>query len=221
MVTLPPSPISPAAFMQEFVPKAFAESEVSDAVKGADVKLGVRLVGEGGGEWTFHIEGGALQVEAGSRNEAAFTVVQSVEHWRGALWEDRGGVFGKQAANLFRPGEAASAPGPGGLGSVPDVAALGQLRALSGRIRMVVTDDGSTGDWTVDVVLGPGEIPAEPTTTVTVSAADAAAMERGELNPFEAMMADRIQVAGDIALIMQMQAILMQAAAGGSAGSDA
>jgi putative sterol carrier protein len=79
---------------------------------------------------------------------------------------------------------------------------------------MVVSDDGPAGDWTVDFVLGPGEIPAEPSTTVTICAADAAAMGRGELNPIEAMMAGRIQVAGDLALMMQMQAILMQAATG-------
>ena len=214
MVAFPPSPISPAAFMQEFVPKAFAESEVAGAVKGADMKLGVRLEGEGGGEWILHFEGSALSVSSGSRDDASFTVVQSVEDWRGALWEGRGGVFGQQAAKLFRPGEAASAPAPGGLGGVPDAAALGQLRALSGRIQMVVSDDGPAGDWTVDFVLGPGEIPAEPSTTVTICAADAAAMARGELNPIEAMMAGRIQVAGDLALMMQMQAILMQAATG-------
>ncbi len=52
-----------------------------------------------------------------------------------------------------------------------------------------------------------------PTTTVSVSAADAAALERGELDPMQAFMAGRIQVAGDMTLLMQMQAIQMQAAA--------
>ena len=87
---------------------------------------------------------------------------------------------------------------------------------LSGVIRMVVAD-ASAGDWSVAFKLGPGEIPAEDTTTVTISAEDAAAMESGALNPMEAFMAGRIQVAGDMALMMQMQAIQMQAAAAAAA----
>jgi putative sterol carrier protein len=49
----------------------------------------------------------------------------------------------------------------------------------------------------------------EPTTTLTVSAEDAAAMERGELDPMQAFMAGRVLIAGDLALLMQMQAATM------------
>ena len=38
-------------------------------------------------------------------------------------------------------------------------------------------------------------------------------MAAGTLDPMQAFMAGRIQVAGDMALMMQMQAIQMQAAA--------
>ena len=86
------------------------------------------------------------------------------------------------------------------------------MQALDGVIRMVVAG-GEGGDWQVDFKLGPGAIPEEPTTTVTVTAADADAMAAGELDPMQAFMAGRIQVAGDMALMMQMQAIQMQAAA--------
>ena len=55
--------------------------------------------------------------------------------------------------------------------------------------------------------------PEEPTTTITVKAEDADAMERGELDPMQAFMSGRILVAGDMALMMQMQAIQMQAQA--------
>ncbi len=167
----------------------------------------MRLEGEGGGEWVLHLRGGGLEVRPGPRNEAAFTLVQSVADWRGALFEGRGGPFGRQAAGLFRPGEAA--------GSGPELtpAILDQLRALRGLIRMVVSGPG--GDWSVAFQLGPGDIPAEPTTTLTVSEEDAAAMERGELDPLQAFMAGRVRIAGDMALLMQMQAIQMQAQTGG------
>jgi putative sterol carrier protein len=82
-------------------------------------------------------------------------------------------------------------------------------------IRLGVTD--GDGEWGLGLRLGPGAIPEEPTTTVTVSADDAALMEAGELNPLEAFMAGRIQVGGEMTLMMQMQAVIMQAAAEASA----
>jgi hypothetical protein len=137
--------------------------------------------------------------------------VQTVEDWRGALWEGRGGAIGRQAAAVFRPDSLAS-PTPGALGEPPSPAALALMQGLDGLIRMVVTG-AEGGDWGVAFKLGPGDIPAEATTTIRISAEDAAAMERGELNPIEAFLAGRIQVAGDMTLVMQMQAIQMQAAA--------
>nr|MDJ0789335.1 SCP2 sterol-binding domain-containing protein [Myxococcota bacterium] len=215
MADFPASPIAASEFMESWFPSAFAEADLPPGAEDVQVKLGVKLEGDGGGEWLFHIEGQNMQVEAGSRDGAAFTIVQSVADWRGALWEGRGGAIGKGAATMFRPGEAAAqGSGPGGaqMGGAPTATALGEMEKLDGVIRMVVAG-GEGGDWAVDFKLGPGEIPAEPTTTVTVSAEDAAAMETGELDPMTAFMSGRMQVTGDMTLMMQMQAIQMQAAA--------
>ena len=217
MPEFPPTPIAPAEFLEGWLPKAFAAAELPEDVKSADVALGICLEGEGGGEWVLRVEQGDLRIAAEPRAETAFTFVQSVEDWRGALWEGRGGAIGQGAAGLFKPG-ATPASGAGGMGGTPNLAALKQMRALDGVIRMVVTG-GEGGDWAVAFKLGPGEIPAEPTTTVSVSAEDAAKMQSGELNPLEAFMAGRIQVAGDMALMMQMQAIQMQAAASAAAAA--
>jgi len=224
MPEFPTSPVPPAEFMEEFLPRAFAESEeLKQQVQGVETRLGVRLDGEGGGEWVVHVKDGDVRIEPGSREKAAFTVVQSVDDWRGALWEGRGGAIGKQASAVFRPGAQPAAAGPGAMGP-PSPAALAQMESLNGLMKMVVTG-GAGGDWSVAFKLGPGEIPAEPTTTITMTSEDAAAMESGALNPMEAFMAGRIQVAGDMSLMMQMQAIQMQAqmqaqqASGGGGGS--
>ena len=79
----------------------------------------------------------------------------------------------------------------------------------------MVVSGGEGGDWAVGAKLGPGAIPEEPTSTISVSADDLAAMASGELNPLEAFMAGRIQLAGDVALVMQIQATLMQVATAG------
>jgi hypothetical protein len=220
MKSFPDAPIAPTEFLERWLPEAFAEADVPDDVRAADVALGVVLEGPGGGEWVLRVKGGALDVVPGSRADTAFTFVQSVADWRGALWEGRGGAIGQGAAGLFRPGQAAASSGAAGMGGAPSLAALEQLRALSGVIRMVVAG-GEGGDWAVAFKLGPGDIPKEPTTTVTITAADAEKLQTGELNPMEAFMAGRIRVMGDMALMLQMQAIQMQAAAQAQAARKA
>ena len=206
MSELPPAGTPAQTFFEHFVPKAFAAQELPADAKQLDVILGVQLDGEGGGQWRLHLKDGGLRVERGAVEDAAFTVIQSVDDWRGALWEGRGGAFGRQSQALFQPGA-----GGAGAGAMPP-SALAQLQMLRGVIKMVVTGDQG-GDWAVSFKLGPGAAPPQPTTTVSVSAEDAGALERGELDPMQAFMAGRIQVAGDMTLLMQMQAIQMQAAA--------
>lgn len=209
MAGLPTKPVSASEFFERFLPKAFASAGLGEALDTLGVPLGVHLDGRGGGEWLLELRGGRLRVERGSRATAAFTVVQSVEDWRGALWEGRGGEIGRRAMGLFRPADGAVTR----IAELvaPTASAFGRLQALSGLVRIAITG-GEGGDWALGLMLGPGEIPAEATTTVSLRAEDADAMVRGELGPLEAFMGGRVQIAGDVALLMQIQAIQMQAA---------
>lgn len=206
MPQLPPASTPPKEFFEVHVPRAFRAAALPDEAREVEVVLGVRLEGEGGGEWCIQLGKGDLSVAPGSTEDASFTVIQSVADWRGALWEGRGGAFGKQSRALFEPG--AGVGGAGALGP----SALAQLQMLRGVIKMVV-GGGPGGDWTVAFKLGPGPVPEQPTTTVNITAEDADALERGELDPMQAFMSGRIQIAGDMTLLMQMQAIQMQAQA--------
>ena len=209
MSDFPASPLAPSEFLEDWLPRAFATVELPDDVKSVELELGVVLEGQGGGEWVFQLLGGKLAVRPGSRVSAAFTLLQSVADWRGALWEGRGGAIGKGASTVFRPASLAGIEtAAGGMLKPPGPAALAQMRSLDGLLSLVVSG-GAGGDWGVGFKLGPGDIPAEPNTKVTLTADDAAALERGELNPLEAFMAGRIQVDGDVALLMQMQAAAM------------
>ena len=108
MPEFPASPLSPKEFLEDWLPRAFKEAEVPEEARQIETRLGVQLDGEGGGEWVFQVKQGELAVEASPREETAFTVVQSVDDWRGALWEGRGGAIGRQAASVFKPGSAAA-----------------------------------------------------------------------------------------------------------------
>ena len=85
---------------------------------------------------------------------------------------------------------------------------LEALAPLRGLLRVAVTDSG--GEWRVDLQLGPGEIPEEPTTKLCVSCADADELAAGRLKPLEAFMAGRIRVTGDMGLVFQIQAAQLQ-----------
>jgi hypothetical protein len=204
MADFPDKPVLPKEFMEGFVTAALGEADLDE---GVDLKLGVQLVGPDGGEWVVELAAGSFSVAASPRDEAAFTLVQSVDDWRGALWEGRGGVFGEQAANLLTAGGNAESP-------PPNPAVIEQLAALDALVEIAVTADEG-GDWSLAFKLGPGEIPAEPTTKIVIASADARALQDGSLDAMQAFMSGKIQVIGDMALIMQIQAISMQAAAAG------
>lgn len=220
MPTLPAAPIPPNEFIEEWLPTAFADAGLPPGSDDVDVTLGIALEGEGGGEWVLHIDHGAIEISPTSREEAAFTYVQSVADWRGALWEGRGGAIGEAFGRFFRPGSP-DADGPAGaLGGAPPPQALTMMERLDGSIRIEVTDEAA-GDWAVAVRLGPGPIPDEPTCTLTIASDDAAALARGELDPMQAFMGGQMVVTGDMTLMLQMQAALMQAAATGDGTPDA
>lgn len=206
---LPGSPIPAQEFLENFVPHAFAEFAAGRRLPETDLALGFQLEGEGGGEWVYRVREGALDVVRMARTEATVSVIQTLDDWRGALWEGRGGIFGRAARSLLS-GDAFGAMRKAGGDREPSFESLEPIRSLDGLVRVVLAGDVG-GDWSLAIKLGPGAIPDEPNATVTIQADDAAAMERGELDPLQAFMAGRIEVMGDMTLVLQMQAVLMQA----------
>ncbi len=215
MADFPAKPVEPRELIERWLPSALAEAPLPPGSEAVDVKLGIQLVGEGGGEWVLHVDHGQVRVARAARDEAAFTYVQSVEDWRGALWGGRGGAIGEGAARFFRPGALAAAPA-GQLGAAPSPAALVELAKLSGLLRLVVTTEAGA-PWSVGFKIGPGAIPAQATTTISITEADAAALGRGELDPMTAFMSGKMKVEGDMTLMLQVQAVQMQAAAASAA----
>lgn len=211
MPDFPAEPMPPAEFMEQWLPAAFAEAGLPPGSEALDVRLGIQLDGEGGGEWVFHMDHGTLHVSAGSRDETAFSYVQSVDDWRGALWEGRGGAMAEGFARFFQPGRDINEGSVAALGGAPPPQALGQLERLDGCIRIAVTG-GEGGDWGVGLRLGPGPVPEEPTCTISITAEDAHALSTGELDPMQAFMGGNMAVTGDMTLMLQMQAVMMQAA---------
>lgn len=212
MLDLPPSPISPAEFMEDWFPRSLSVSAQNDELPELGGDFGVILTGEGGGEWLIKVQDREAIIVAGSRDNALFSVIQSVVDWRGALWEEKGGAIGKQASRMFQPG-AQRDWRPGEIGGPPAPGALEEIGKLDGLIRLCVTGDSEI-NWSVDFKVGPGPLPEGPSAIIEITAEDSEAMGKGELDPLDAFLGGKMLVTGDMALVMQIQAIQMQAAQG-------
>ena len=210
------SPVAPAEILEQTLPALFRTQGLADALRGVELVLGVALAGEGGGEWRLELAGGVLSVDPGSRDGAVVSWVQSVEDWRRAL-QSGGGADASLPPALLRKGVAAVASGRR---AAPDADWFRRLAQLDGLLRVVLTG-GETGDWSVAFSFGPGPIPERATATVSVAGEDAAALARGALQPLEAFLAGRVTIAGDMLLVMQLQALAAPIAAPGSSGSGA
>lgn len=214
-------PIPAEAFFEDVVPRTLAGLLGDRRLPPTGLALGVALTGAGGGEWVFRVDDGRLAVERTARDAAVLTLVASVDDWKGALWGGRGGPVGRGAAALLSgrlPGALRAvvsgteeAPGPADP-SWSWLEGLAPLAELRGLVRAVLADE-TEGDWAVAVQLGPGPIAPQPTVTITLASDDATALERGELDLLTAFMAGRLAVEGDMALLLQIQAIAMQALA--------
>jgi hypothetical protein len=216
---LPSPSTSPSEYLEQWLPRAFAEAGLPPGSEGLDVSLGLVLEGEGGGEWVVRIASGGVQVTRGSRAATPVSYVQRVADWRASLYEGAGGAIGEGASRFFRPHALRATPATATqqLAAAPTPAALAELAKLEGVVRMEVTG-GAGGDWAVAFKLGPGPIPSEATATLRMSAADADALSRGELDPMQAFLGGKVEVLGDMTIVLQMQAAQMIAAEAAARG---
>ena len=92
MAVFPSDPVSPRVFVEEVIPALFAEAATPETAPDGtpiDIKVGLSLRGDEGGDWTLHFARADLRVAEGIADDCKLTLVQSVEDWRAALWEGR------------------------------------------------------------------------------------------------------------------------------------
>ena len=90
MTTFPAEPIPPREFIEDVIPSLFEEVELEPDEEAIDLRVGVVLEGDDGGEWTLHFVEGDLGVRDVRDPEAELTVIQTVEDWRST--PGRGGL---------------------------------------------------------------------------------------------------------------------------------
>ena len=207
MSTLPPAGTSAQEFFERFVLDAFKANPLPADAKDVDVSLGVKL--DGRRRWRValsHDHGDDQRRARLGRGRRLHADPERRGLARRALGGTRRRVRASVAGDVparrrrgrrSRRGTAArgAAPAADAAGRDPDGRDRRPRRRLVGRLQARPGPD-------------PGAIRPRPSRS---RADDADAMERGELDPMQAFMSGKIQVAGDMTLMMQMQAIGMQA----------
>lgn len=200
MPSFPSKALSPNDFFDEFLSQGLADLELPGD---EPARLGVCLRGAGGGEWTVQL-GFDSCVASGLDSERACTWVQSVDDWRGALWEGRGGAGGEWARRIFDPAAvsvAAASASDEATGKARST--LDRLARADGLFELCITG-APGGEWAAALQLGAGAVAATPDARVTLSDDDATALTTGALKPLEAVLKGRVKVDGDSSLLLKL-----------------
>jgi len=205
MAEFPASPVPAEEFVEQLLPRLLGPPALAAGAAGLRARLGFVLSGKGGGAWTLVLRSKGLEVEAGA--DAPLTLGLSAKDWRGALWEQRGGALGAFVAEALGAGQdSPSIEGPLRF----DLAVIEKLADLDATVRLAVREEGGV-DWCMDLRLGAGPVAREPQVAVCATTEDLQALVSRDLEPLAAVMTGRVQVEGEMALLIQIHALLRQA----------
>ena len=193
----PETSVEPEAFLREQVAPRMAQRiedlraeldrlhrELADRMT-ADATVALVLEGPGGGTWYMNIRDGQMVVSREATHSPLVTVTQSRADWD-ALARAAGGT----------------AP----IGTDLTASRIERLQEIRGTLEFRLT----TGDTErhVEVRLGPEG--AGPRCTLLLKAEDAIRLQSGELRPEAAFIQGLVKLQGDVALAMQLGAVLFR-----------
>jgi len=191
-----PEDITPEKFFNEWLPEQFeplkpmALKMVGDNTAGMSIKLD-------SGEWTCAISPEGLSVSEGLSDDSAVTLVMSDDNFSQA-------VTGKLKMNFGGPGggnQPSLEEAPGMFKNAVDT-----VKQVNGALMYQLTGAGD-GDFSV-IVKFAGPMKDTPDVTVTIDKEDAEAMAKGEIDPQSAFMQGKVQISGDMTLLMQLMPLM-------------
>jgi putative sterol carrier protein len=194
-----PAGITPAKFFEEWLPTQVAAFKDMIGALGAGVSVAMSCKVIGAGEWSMVLADGTVKIEKGLRSDALMTAVMEERNFIEA-------ITGKMDDVMLAP--------PGTENLTPDEAAakakenLEAVKEVSGILKVAI-EDANQPFWAM-VKFGGGELKDEPDVTVTMDRDTAVAVAKGETNPQAAFMSGRVQIAGDLSILMQISPLLMQ-----------
>jgi len=185
---------SPADFFIKELPQQFAEA--AEGIEDGPGRICFEVTGEG--LWSLGITGGEIEVSEGRHEDTLVQVTLDGADWERALERIQEGGMGP----------IGSASGGGGMANMlGNPQAASTLKAAQGTLK-IVTTDGDKEDW-IAVTFGGAEPNIEtPRATLSMSREIAEQMGAGDANPQELFMSGKIQITGDMMMLMQLAPVL-------------
>lgn len=199
MLSRPPSDITPPTFFESWLPKQYEELSQGLTTPPPDIVVNVDITGDGGGQWSLALSGGALAITGGSTDSASLAFVQSVDDWYAV-------TTGKaeESLGLELPEDSFTS-----LDKLLVHPALGRVAgavgAVKGTLDFEITHDGSKALSARLIFQGA----TDPQATIAIGSDTLSEMRSGKLTAPEAFFSGKILVTGESALAMQLGMMMM------------
>ena len=192
-----PQDITPETFFGSWLPEQAANYKDLAAQFAGDIVAGmsIRVTGDGGGEWTCSISKDGLKINSGLSDDSAVTVIIDAASFKKAVTGD---------IKMSPPADAAVPSPEEAQSKMKDL--LDAVKEIHGMMKYTITYPD--GDDFVSFVKFAGPLKDEPDVGITMEKEDADALAAGELNPQAAFMAGKLQIEGDMTLLMQLAPLI-------------
>lgn len=200
----PPEDVTPSSFFGQWLPDNinFLKDVIEQNAGELEVSLGVRVTGDGGGDWSVVIADGQVEISEGLKAGTTVTLMLSYANFVEAVSAQRDDLL----------------PGPSWLkyGGEPEYPAeIGKqinegmtlIKPISGTLRFTADDPKSPF---VVLLKFQGAEKDEPDTSVSIDQEDLRAMGRGETDIAQAFMSGKVRIEGAMTLLMQFAPLVMQ-----------
>ncbi len=196
----PPEDITPNGFFADWLPAQITDFKdmIKEVGGGISASTSVRVTGDNGGEWAIGLDNGEVAVSEGLKDDSLVTVTISEGNFVEA-------VTGKRAeVPMGMPGGASGGMDP--LKAIDEMKSkMDALKNVSGSFQFKIEDDNPFAA----TIKFAGPMTEEPTATIIINSETAAELASGELNPQAAFMSGKLQIKGDMGLLMQLAQFMM------------
>jgi SCP-2 sterol transfer family len=192
-----PADITPEAFFGSWLPEQAENFKDMAAQFAGDIVAGmsIRVTGDGGGEWTCSISKDGLKIDSGLNDDSPVTVIIDGASFKKAVTGE---------IKMSPPADAAVPSPEEAQAKIKDsIAAVKEIQGM-----MKYTIKYPEGDDFVSCIKFAGPLKDEPDVGITMDKEDADALAAGELNPQAAFMAGKLQIEGDMTLLMQLAPLM-------------
>jgi len=198
-----PENVTADDFFMNVLPREHARltKQAPSPADAANAVVGIKLEGDGGGEWTLDVRGADMEAKQGKPSDPDIWMRQPISDWRDFM------------SDVSGSGEMVPAKAGAGPLVLTDSAVRMRLMSIRGSVKFELT--GFRGrDWWM--VLGVrGGSPDDADATISMTTEDYKALVARQIDPMSCYMQGKVRLGGNTNVAMQFGMALMPLFTGG------